>query len=115
MLTSTAAATADRQHRCWTGRTGPRCLGSHDFDHTHSPIRTACQHIHDQHAQVMIFGVAEVLPDHGPLQGLALGRFCTSATSSVGDLDWIGKGYKTLSTIPMRQSAAIYWRQINKT
>jgi len=90
--------------------------GSHDFDPTHFPDPDGMvKHIHDQHAQVMISVWPKFYPTTANYKELDAAGFMYQRNVEVGELDWIGKGYKNSFYDPYAAKAQqIYWRQINE-
>lgn len=90
--------------------------GSHDFDSTHFPDPDGMvKHIHDQHAQVMISVWPKFYPTTANYKELDAAGFMYQRNVEVGELDWIGKGYKNSFYDPYAAKAQqIYWRQINE-
>ncbi|MEL3952605.1 TIM-barrel domain-containing protein [Stenotrophomonas bentonitica] len=90
--------------------------GSHDFDATHFPDPGGMvKHIHDQHAQVMISVWPKFYPTTANYKELDAAGFMYQRNVEVGELDWIGKGYKNSFYDPYAAKAQqIYWRQINE-
>lgn len=90
--------------------------GSHDFDPTHFPDPEGMvKHIHAQHAQIMISVWPKFYPTTANYKELDAAGFMYRRNVEVGELDWIGKGYKNSFYDPYAQKAQqIYWRQINE-
>ncbi|WP_313343965.1 TIM-barrel domain-containing protein [Stenotrophomonas sp.] len=90
--------------------------GSHDFDPKHFPDPDGMvKHIHDQHAQVMISVWPKFYPTTANYKELDAAGFMYHRNVEVGELDWIGKGYRNSFYDPYAlQAQQIYWRQINE-
>jgi len=91
--------------------------GSHEFDPVHFPNPDAMvQHVHDQHAQIMISVWPKFYPNTGHYQELDKLGYIYQRNIELGERDWIGDGYLNSFYDPYAQQAQdIYWRQINDT
>ncbi|WP_372174519.1 TIM-barrel domain-containing protein [Xanthomonas axonopodis] len=90
--------------------------GSHDFDKQHFPDPDGMvKAVHDMHAQIMISIWPKFYPTTANYKELDAAGFMFKRNVEVGELDWIGKGYKNSFYDPYSEKAqAIYWRQINE-
>ncbi|MBB4129245.1 alpha-D-xyloside xylohydrolase [Xanthomonas translucens] len=90
--------------------------GSHDFDKTHFPDPDGMvKSVHDMHAQIMISIWPKFYPTTANYKELDAAGHMYKRNVEVGELDWIGKGYKNSFYDPYSADAqAIYWRQVNE-
>ncbi len=90
--------------------------GSHDFDKQHFPDPDGMiKALHDMHAQIMISIWPKFYPTTANYKELDAAGHMYRRNVEVGELDWIGKGYKNSFYDPYSaQAQAIYWRQINE-
>ncbi|OAX59221.1 TIM-barrel domain-containing protein [Xanthomonas graminis] len=90
--------------------------GSHDFDKAHFPYPDGMvASVHAMHAQIMISIWPKFYPTTANYKELDAAGHMYRRNVEVGELDWIGKGYKNSFYDPYSAEAqAIYWRQINE-
>lgn len=90
--------------------------GSHDFDPAHFPDPDGMiQHVHDQHAQIMISVWPKFYPTTAHYKELDAAGHMYHRNIEVGELDWIGKGYLNSFYDPYsKQAQDIFWRQVNR-
>lgn len=71
--------------------------------------------VHDMHAQIMISIWPKFYPTTANYKELDAAGFMFKRNVEVGELDWIGKGYKNSFYDPYSEKAqAMYWRQIDE-
>lgn len=89
--------------------------GSHDFDPVHFPDPDGMiRSVHDQHAQIMISIWPKFYPTTANYKELDAAGHIYRRNVEVGELDWIGAGYKNAFYDPYSSEAqAIYWRQVD--
>ncbi|WP_369938916.1 TIM-barrel domain-containing protein [Xanthomonas medicagonis] len=90
--------------------------GSHEFDPAHFPDPDGMiKSVHDLHAQIMISVWPKFYPTTANYKELDAAGHMYKRNVAVGELDWIGKGYKNSFYDPYSaQAQAIYWRQIDE-
>ncbi len=89
--------------------------GSHDFDAKNFPDPDGMvDHVHDQHAQIMISVWPKFYPTTANYKELDAAGHMYHRNVEVGELDWIGKGYLNSFYDPYSKEAQdIFWRQVN--
>ncbi|QEO97737.1 alpha-xylosidase [Xanthomonas oryzae pv. oryzicola] len=71
--------------------------------------------VHDMHAQIMISIWPKFYPTTANYKELDAAGFMFKRNVEVGELDWIGKGYKNCFYDPYSEKAqAMYWHQIDE-
>lgn len=90
--------------------------GSHDFDPKNFPDPDGMvDHVHDQHAQIMISVWPKFYPTTANYKELDAAGHMYQRNVEVGELDWIGKGYLNSFYDPYsKQAQDIFWRQVNE-
>ena len=89
--------------------------GSHDFDKTFFPDPDAMvDHVHDQHAQIMISVWPKFYPTTDNYKELDKAGHIYQRPIELGVRDWIGDGYVNTFYDPYSKDAQdIFWRQVN--
>ncbi|MET0814275.1 MAG: TIM-barrel domain-containing protein [Pseudoxanthomonas sp.] len=90
--------------------------GSHDFDKARFPDpKGMVDHVHRQHAQIMISIWPKFYPTTGNYKELDAKGHIYRRMVEIGAKDWIGSGYVSTFYDPYsKQARDIYWRQVQE-